>query len=91
MGTNPNLKDLADLLGWARQMVRGEWRKSPRARTELVGYKTRPLQPAHLAGFEWAALLSATTRSNWTGNVARSTAACVTGQNAGRRSVTPGP
>jgi hypothetical protein len=65
---NPNLKDLADLLGWARQIVRGEWRKSPRARTELVGYKTQPLQPAHLAGFEWAALLSATTHSNWIGN-----------------------
>lgn len=64
---NPNLKDLADLLGWARQMVRGEWRKSPRARTELVGYKTRPLQPAHLAGFEWAALLSgdATLELDW--------------------------
>ena len=64
---NPNLKDLADLLGWARQMVRGEWRKSPRARTELVGYKTRPLQPAHLAGFEWAALMSgdATLELDW--------------------------
>ena len=64
---NPNLKDLADLLGWARQMVRGEWRKSPRARTELVGYKTRPLQPAYLAGFEWATLLSgdATLELDW--------------------------
>ena len=56
--TNPNLKDLADLLGWARNLVRGEWRKSPRARTELVGYKTHALQPEHMAGHEWAALLS---------------------------------
>ena len=55
---NPNLKDLADLLGWARNLVRGEWRKSPRARTELVGYKTHALQPEHMAGHEWAALLS---------------------------------
>jgi uncharacterized protein with von Willebrand factor type A (vWA) domain len=55
---NPHLKDLADLLGWARQMVRGEWRNSPRARTELVGYRTEPLQPARLAGFEWAVWLS---------------------------------
>lgn len=30
---NPNLKDLADLLGWARDLVRGEWRKTPHART----------------------------------------------------------
>jgi uncharacterized protein with von Willebrand factor type A (vWA) domain len=56
--SNPNLKDLADLLGWARQLVRGEWRKSPRARTELVGYKTHALQPEHMAGYEWAAVLS---------------------------------
>lgn len=55
---NPNLKDLADLLGWARNLVRGEWRKSPRARTDLVGYKTHALQPEHMAGHEWAALLS---------------------------------
>ncbi len=64
---NPNLKDLADLLGWARQMVRGEWRKSPRARTELVGYKTHALQPEHMAGHEWAALLSGdeTLEADW--------------------------
>lgn len=55
---NPNLKNLADLLGWARQMVRGEWRKSPRARTELVGYKTHALHLEHMAGHEWAAVLS---------------------------------
>ena len=55
---NPNLKRLADLLGWARQMVRGEWRKSPRGKTELVGYAIHSLQPEHMAGFEYAALLS---------------------------------
>jgi uncharacterized protein with von Willebrand factor type A (vWA) domain len=64
---NPNLKDLADLLGWARQLVRTAWRNSPRARTELVGYKTRSLQPEHMAGTEWAALLSGdeTLEADW--------------------------
>jgi uncharacterized protein with von Willebrand factor type A (vWA) domain len=64
---NPNLKDLADLLGWARNLVRGEWRQSPRARTELVGYKTHTLQPEHMAGHEWAALLSGdeTLEADW--------------------------
>ncbi|CAG0937178.1 Protein ViaA [Thermoflexales bacterium] len=64
---NPNLKDLADLLGWARQLVRAAWRNSPRARTELVGYKTRSLQPEHMAGSEWAALLSGdeTLEADW--------------------------
>lgn len=40
---NPNLKDLADLLGWARSLVRAAWRNSPRSRTELVGYKNARL------------------------------------------------
>jgi uncharacterized protein with von Willebrand factor type A (vWA) domain len=64
---NSNLKDLADLLGWARQMVRTAWRNSPRSRTELVGYKTRALQPEHMAGSEWAALLSGdeTLEADW--------------------------
>ncbi len=55
---NPNLKRLADLLGWAKKMVRGEWRKSPRGKTEMMGYATHALQPEHMAGFEHAALLS---------------------------------
>jgi uncharacterized protein with von Willebrand factor type A (vWA) domain len=55
---NPNLRRLADLLGWARKMVRGEWRKSPHGKTEMVGYSVQPLQPEHMAGFEYAALLS---------------------------------
>jgi uncharacterized protein with von Willebrand factor type A (vWA) domain len=64
---NPNLKDLADLLGWARQMVRTAWRNSPRSRTELVGYKTRALQPERMAGSEWAVLLSGdeTLEADW--------------------------
>ncbi len=64
---NPNLKDLANLLGWARQLVRTAWRNSPRARTELVGYQTRSLQPEHMAGSEWAALLSGdeTLTADW--------------------------
>ena len=33
---NPNLKDLADLLGWARQLVREVWRTSPRARSSAM-------------------------------------------------------
>ena len=45
LAQNPNLKRLADLLGWARKMVRGEWRKSPHGKTEMVGYAVQPLQP----------------------------------------------
>jgi uncharacterized protein with von Willebrand factor type A (vWA) domain len=55
---NPNLKHLADLLGWARKMVRGEWRKSAHGKSEMTGYSVQPLQPEHMAGFEYAALLS---------------------------------
>lgn len=56
---NPNLKRLADLLGSGpEKMVRGEWRKSPRGKTEMVGYATHALQPEHMAGFEFAAVLS---------------------------------
>jgi uncharacterized protein with von Willebrand factor type A (vWA) domain len=55
---NPHLKRLADLLGWARKMVRGEWRKSPHGKTEMLGYAVQSLQPEHMAGFEYAALLS---------------------------------
>jgi len=64
---NPNLKDLADLLGWARSLVRAAWRNSPRSHTELVGYQTRALQPEHMAGSEWAALLSGdeTLEADW--------------------------
>ena len=58
LAQNPNLKRLAELLGWARKMVRGEWRKSPHGKTEMVGYATHALQPEHMAGFEYAALLS---------------------------------
>jgi uncharacterized protein with von Willebrand factor type A (vWA) domain len=67
LSQNPNLKRLAELLGWARKMVRGEWRKSPHGKTELVGYAVQPLQPEHMAGFEYAALLSGddTLRLDW--------------------------
>ncbi len=55
---NPNLKRLAEMLGWAKRMVRGEWRKSPRGRAQMVGYKTHDLRPETMASVEWAALLS---------------------------------
>ncbi len=58
---NPNLRCLAELLGWAKKMVRGEWRKSSYARTEMVGYAVHDLRPETMAPVEWAALLAGDT------------------------------
>ena len=55
---NPNLRRLAEMLGWAKKMVRGEWRKSSHARTEMVGYAVHDLRPETMAPVEWAALLA---------------------------------
>jgi uncharacterized protein with von Willebrand factor type A (vWA) domain len=55
---NPNLKRLAEMLGWARRVVRAEWRKSPRARTEMTGYKIHHLRPEEMAPVEWTYLAS---------------------------------
>lgn len=64
---NQNLKDLAELLGWAKRTVRGEWRKSPRARTNMVGYTIGELRPERMAPVEWAAMLSGdeTLETDW--------------------------
>lgn len=50
----PHLRELARQLGWARRTVAGLWRTSPRARTELVGYRPRELDPEHMAPWELA-------------------------------------
>ena len=55
---NPNLRRLAEMLGWAKKMVRGEWRKSSHAKTEMVGYAVHDLRPETMAPVEWAALLA---------------------------------
>ena len=39
-------------------MVWGERQKSQYGKTEMVGYADRPLQPEHMVGFEYVALLS---------------------------------
>ncbi|MBN1890113.1 MAG: VWA domain-containing protein, partial [Thermoflexales bacterium] len=49
---------LAEMLGWARRMARAEWRKSPRGRAEMVGYKAHDLRPETMASVEWGGLLS---------------------------------
>ncbi|MCL4304231.1 MAG: hypothetical protein KJ077_51585 [Anaerolineae bacterium] len=58
MRKQPNLKLLAELLGWARQMVRAEWRKSPRGHVKMTGYHKQPLQPSKMASFELARMVS---------------------------------
>lgn len=64
---NPNLDRLAELLGWARRVARAEWRKSPRARTEMVGYRVHDLRPEGMAPVEWAGLLAGdkTLEADW--------------------------
>jgi uncharacterized protein with von Willebrand factor type A (vWA) domain len=64
---NPNLKDLAEMLGWAKRTVRGEWRQSPRGKTAFVGYKVGALNPETMAPVEWAALLGGdpTLEQDW--------------------------
>lgn len=58
MKRQPNLQRLAELLGWARQMVRAEWRKSPRGHVQMTGYHKQPLQPSKMASFELARMVS---------------------------------
>lgn len=58
MRRQPNLHRLAELLGWARQMVRAEWRKSPRGHVRMTGYHKQPLQPSKMASFELARMVS---------------------------------
>lgn len=58
MRRQPNLQRLAELLGWARQMVRAEWRKSPRGHAQMTGYHKQPLQPSKMASFELARMVS---------------------------------
>lgn len=55
---NKNLLDLAEMLGWARRMVRGEWRKSTKGNRNMTGYKTHELQPATMATSERIAMVS---------------------------------
>jgi uncharacterized protein with von Willebrand factor type A (vWA) domain len=64
---NPNLRRLAEMLGWAKKMVRGEWRKSSHAKAEMVGYAVHDLRPETMAPVEWAALLAgdATLTLDW--------------------------
>jgi len=55
---NPQLKQLGEFLGWAKRSTRAARRKVKRGLTELTGYKTKELQPAHLASWEYAAMVS---------------------------------
>lgn len=55
---NPNLKALAEMLGWAKRTVRAEWRKSPKGHTTLTGYRTHELQPTTMASGEYVAMVS---------------------------------
>jgi len=54
----PDLQDFAETLGWAKRVARAEWRKSPKGRTQMVGYKTQGLNLGKMASSEWAAMLS---------------------------------
>lgn len=67
MRRQPNLQRLAELLGWARQMVRAEWRKSPRGHVKMTGYRAQPLQPSKMASFELARMVSPVepVRQDW--------------------------
>lgn len=58
MQGNPELKQLAEMLGWAKRAARAEWRKSPRGRQKLTGYKVKELAPQDMAPQEWHAMLS---------------------------------
>ncbi len=49
---NPNLRRLAEMLGWAKKMVRSEWRKSSHAKTEMVGCAVHDLRPETMAPVE---------------------------------------
>lgn len=55
---NPNLKDLADLLGYAKRMVRGEWRQAVKGNRNMTGYIQHELQPQRMASSELLAMTS---------------------------------
>jgi uncharacterized protein with von Willebrand factor type A (vWA) domain len=59
MRFNPQLRDLAEMLGWAKRMVRGEWRKATKGNKNMVGYAPEPLNPARMAASELMAMNSA--------------------------------
>lgn len=58
MKRNPHLKNLAELIGWAKRMVKGEWRKSIKGSDKMTGYGPQELQPARMASFERMAMVS---------------------------------
>ena len=69
MQANPKLKDFSDILGWAKKMTRGEWRKSPKGKTKPTGYKTAELNPATMAASEFMAMtgsLGQVQQLDWT-------------------------
>lgn len=55
---NPHLKDLAEMLGWAKSMVRGEWRKAPKGNKNMTGYRSEALNPSRMAASEMVAMVS---------------------------------
>lgn len=55
---NPNLRDLADLLGYAKRMVRGEWRQAVKGNRNMTGYVQHELQPQRMASSELLAMTS---------------------------------
>jgi uncharacterized protein with von Willebrand factor type A (vWA) domain len=58
MRNNPHLRDLAEMLGWAKRMVRGEWRKATKGNKSMTGYAPEPLNPARMAASELMAMNS---------------------------------
>lgn len=55
---NRNLKQLAEMLGWAKKVTRAEWRKAPKGSTTLTGYRIHDLQSAKMASSEYVAMVS---------------------------------
>jgi uncharacterized protein with von Willebrand factor type A (vWA) domain len=58
MQRNPHLKDLAEMLGWAKATVRGEWRKAPKGNRNMTGYRAEALNPARMSASELVAMVS---------------------------------
>jgi uncharacterized protein with von Willebrand factor type A (vWA) domain len=53
----PHLRQLARELGWARRLVAGLYRQSPRGRTEMVGYRLEAPRPEEMAPWELALMM----------------------------------
>jgi uncharacterized protein (UPF0147 family) len=53
----PHLRQLAQELGWARRLVAGLYRQSPRGRTEMVGYRLEAPRPEAMAPWELALMM----------------------------------